>query len=541
MQSIHDAEQIGPILRELILKWAGKVFPKNIPEILVVDACKEPIGYTLGSAITLAVTAQYDRSYAFGDYRVYMGPVDDVEEEAAADRGYLLPEEQRSGHAITDGLVWLLRGRVLHIARVDEASLATRDHSPLNNEGRKKVLTEIFHTPFAKLFMTCKTPPTEGETVAAFGKFYGEVSKTVLTRTETDIQTNVDRLADLNAQVQQTLSTLVHQREQLRLLKLAVNEKCAKTEVNIERIGRQLHRLVGPRIESITISEKELTAVHKDVVIEDAESGETSELGDIRLRLLLEDGKDLIRFEGVSNNEDRSGYIHPHVAKNGAPCLGNIGNDVGKLLEQREWGTLVLLLDEFLRSYNDENPYMQWFGGDRDEYDACYEGGDESCADCHDSNCPYWADRWDRCHENCSTQDCMWCANTACAYIEEELAECRSNHTRAECLKCRIAHCGHHPASEEECHEWNADDCDECERRGECLAWAGEKESDCYDEYGPGRCESCAHAPDCQVLRTTPVDGQDAGEADAPQPEPAGAAVGGGGAATESLDAGGAG
>ena len=510
MLSIHDAAQIGPELRGLIDEWLHEVFPADAPEILVAADCNSAPSYTLGPLVTLAVSGDYERSYIFNDHRVYMSPLTEPENLNDCDCGYLLPVDECCGSAIYDGLLWVLAGRTLRIARLDEASLADNDHTLLNSEARRMVLTELFREPFMRLFTRCKEPPGEAETIAAFGKFHAQISALTLSRTEADIQANIERMADLNRQLQQTLTALAHQREQLRLLKLACNIKCPATGATIERIGRQLHRLAGARIESISIGANELSALHKDVSIESAD-GETSELGDIRLSLSLADDRELIRFERVRDNEDRDGYFHPHIAQNGAPCLGNIGEDVAKLLEQREWGTLLLLLDEFLRSYNDQNPYVQWFGEDSEEdaYEECYENGEYNCIECHDSGCPYWDGRFRRCHESSTNNDCVWCANCDCQYFEDELNECRANHKPAQCLDCKVEHCVYHFDDEEECYDNNADECAECARREECDAYQRE----------------CAEPHPAQTCG----------------PESAAAADGGGGETVESLDAGGGG
>jgi len=470
MLSIHDATQIGPLLQALILEWAQELFPDKTPEILVASEAEAQSLYTLGPLITLSVSGEYERSYAFGDYRVYMGPLTEAVDKCAC--GYLLPEAERRGHVICDGLLWTLNGRSLRIARLDESSLAAADRTVLNIEARRMVLTELFREPFIRLFTLCREQPSETETIAAFEKFHAQISAQALIRTGADIEANLERLGELNRQLQDTHKALLHQREQLRLLKQACNDKCLKTGAVVERIGRQLHRLVGGRIQSISISSTELSVLHKYVSIESA-SGETSELGDIRLHLNLADDKELIRFERVCDNEDRSGYFHPHIATNGSPCLGNIGEDVAKLLEQREWGTLILLLDQFLNSYNDQNPYIAWFEeeSEDDEHESCYENGDYSCSRCNDSSCPYWDGRWRRCHDDSTTSDCMWCANTDCDYFENELTECRREHTRAQCLACKVEHCVHHYDNEEDCFEDNSDECPECERREECQAW----------------------------------------------------------------------
>ena len=365
----------------------------------------------------------------------------------------------------------------MYIGRIDENSIRFQNGLEVTFGTKRALLTSIFRDGFDWACRNAMQTPGLVETTRRFGSFYTALSRQSLERTQQDIRDNEANLLELNRQYHQLVAKLTRQREEERLLRLAINVKCGRTVNAVQRISQQLQSLVGERFQSISISDAELVAVHTDVQIEDPESGEVSELGDIRCRIELT-GKELVKFEPAGNNEWRGNYFHPHVSTDGSPCLGNIGDDVNKLMAQREWGTLLLLLDEFLMSYNPLDPYTQWFDPDRDEYDDCLDAGEASCTDCHDRDCPHWISRWERCYENSSSRDCLDCANPECPFIDDVRDDCRNEGSPYDCLICQREWCLLHPENEEDCRERNEPECPDCPHRDECQAWADEDEDE---------------------------------------------------------------
>ena len=150
------------------------------------------------------------------------------------------------------------------------------------------------------------------------------------------------------------------------------------------------------------------------------------------------------------------GYHHPHVSQDGTPCLGNISSTVYYLMLHQDIYQLVTLLIQFLKSYNEQNPYLKinyWDPDYEDEndpidrYESCYEDSSAyDCVICQDSNCPYHEEAQERCHEarqnpneciNC-TADCIYSGNyDACftAQMETDTPGCRA---------CTYTDCPHH-------------------------------------------------------------------------------------------------
>lgn len=98
-------------------------------------------------------------------------------------------------------------------------------------------------------------------------------------------------------------------------------------------------------------------------------------------------------------------YPHPHIARGGSPCLGNISRAVPNYLKKGQYGILLSLMLEFLTSYNSGSPYQtldHWkyytnkdnipgqAAPDKVEEEICPNCGDAGCyrcGDCDEWNC----------------------------------------------------------------------------------------------------------------------------------------------------------
>ena len=483
MENLHETTRIAEILKTLMQEWLLRFPADQRPIVQVKEDDRSDVAYMLGSVATIVTNSEYEVTALNGDFRFYMAPTNAA---ISSEKRKSLNEDRKRWIPSTRGPdiqvpyshgAWALDGSTLYIGRIDENSIRFQNGLEVTFGTKRTLLTSIFRDGFDWACRNAMRAPSPIETTRRFGSFYAALSRQSLERTQQDIRDNEANLLELNRQYHQLVTKLTRQREEERLLRLAVNVKCGRTVNAVQRISQQLQSLVGERFQSISISDTELVTVHTDVQIEEPNSGETSELGDIRCRIELT-GKELITFEPAGNNEWRSNYFHPHVSTEGSPCLGNIGDDVNKLMARREWGTLLLLLDEFLMSYNPLDPYTQWFDTDSDEYDDCLESGEASCTDCHDRDCPHWISRWERCYENSSSSDCLDCANPECPFIDDVRDDCRNDGNPYECLQCHREWCLLHPENEEDCRERNEPECPDCEHRSECQAWADEEEED---------------------------------------------------------------
>jgi hypothetical protein len=158
----------------------------------------------------------------------------------------------------------------------------------------------------------------------------------------------------------------------------------------------------------------------------------------------------------ITNLEKKvKGYHHPHISQDGTPCLGNISSTVYYLLIHQDIYQLITLLIEFLKSYNEQNPYVGIEHWDPDyeeddpieQYESCYEDSSPyDCVICSDSDCPFHDDAQGRCHETRDNpDDCVECT-ADCRYARNYEAcfeNQRDSHT-SECRTCQIIACPHH-------------------------------------------------------------------------------------------------
>lgn len=199
-----------------------------------------------------------------------------------------------------------------------------------------------------------------------------------------------------------------------------------------------LVKMVGKGLRDFEVDHQELRAITEPIDIH--WNGMTYDLGSFELRIPVVEGSLLIH----QRNTERivEGYPHPHINSQGVPCLGNIAITVGELLGEGRYGQLVILLLEFLRSYNEDNPYLRlerwdpdWEDDEEDRFESCYrEATLKECATCGDYDCPYHDGAQRRCYENTDTKRCIECGE--CDLSSEATDQCREDHERWECVSC---------------------------------------------------------------------------------------------------------
>ena len=226
-----------------------------------------------------------------------------------------------------------------------------------------------------------------------------------------------------------------------------------------------LVRMLGKGLTDLQVDERELRAFTDHIEV--CWNGVDYDLGKFEIRIPLQEGTLLIH----QKNPDRivDGFPHPHVNSQGVPCLGNITGTVGELMGEAQYFQLVTLLLEFLRSYNEDYPYLRiehwdpdWEDEDEDRFDQCYRNASLSeCAACSDWDCHFREGAQRRCFENTDTMDCIECSD--CDLSSEATEDCRNNHAASECVSCTR-------------------DC----------AFAGDEYA-CFDSHEGADCPTCTH------------------------------------------------
>ena len=212
------------------------------------------------------------------------------------------------------------------------------------------------------------------------------------------------------------------------------------TKKRIERKAREDHsglvRLLGRGLGSVEVEDGFLRAVTTPVEI--MWCGAIYEMGRYIISIPLVEGRLTIKSQ---DGHEAEGYPHPHIATDGAPCLGNMGATVAQLLGEGEHFQLVTTLLEFLRSYNPDNPYLRlerWdpdWQDDDDRFDSCYDNASLSdCATCNDDDCHHLDGAQSRCYEHTDTNDCIECAG--CSRRRCAIDHCRERHESHQCVTC---------------------------------------------------------------------------------------------------------
>ena len=208
-----------------------------------------------------------------------------------------------------------------------------------------------------------------------------------------------------------------------------------------------LKKLVPVSYSSIKFTRNGLEAITPKISIE--YDGVIYEIGRFEVKINLERLE--IGFRNLDNSID--GYPHPHINNSGIACWGSLEEDIERLIAEEDLYGLLVVIGEFLRSYNPENPYLKieyWdpdYDPEEDErmrYEECREQVSlRDCVECGDENCPYYSDAEEVCYEDREVIECASCPITFCRYHRNALLECQS--TRLEdpirCISCESRDC----------------------------------------------------------------------------------------------------
>ena len=239
----------------------------------------------------------------------------------------------------------------------------------------------------------------------------------------------------------------------------------------------QIIRMLGKGLRALQIENSTLRA--STIPVEIIWDGGRYEMGSYCIHIPLGTGRLTIHLEEGGSKVD--GYPHPHISTDGTPCLGNIGGTLAQLLGEGEHAQAITLLLEFLRSYNEDNPYVRlekWdpeYEDEDDRWESCYDNSALSdCATCDDDDCPHREDAQSRCYENTDTDDCIQCAG--CDLHREAIDNCRGNHPPEECVTCNNDCI--YADDEETCFEaHDGENCPDC-NNNECTHFCEEDDDD---------------------------------------------------------------
>lgn len=201
-----------------------------------------------------------------------------------------------------------------------------------------------------------------------------------------------------------------------------------------------------------------------------------------------------VHIEKLPDTRTFDTYIHPHIARDGHVCWGNVGTRIGSLLANGQIGQACVLVLEFLQSYNNPGAYhpMEDDEDGASRWENCYENAaPRDCVHCDDSDCPYYDDAMDRCRDSGDGDQCCRCSIGECSHRDSARNECRAENreTPWNCVNCDTTGCGHH-LDEGECADGaSAEICSECPELGCEHRHAAELEP---------KCDGCPYFVHCE-------------------------------------------
>jgi hypothetical protein len=217
------------------------------------------------------------------------------------------------------------------------------------------------------------------------------------------------------------------------------------TDIRIRREAERefvsLMDLVPQAFEHVAVEDDRLVAQTYPIRIPSDEGD--YDLGSFQIAIQFD--SDEVRITKTTG-EKPDGYPHPHVSTSGVPCFGNIGPGLMKLLVEGQYAAALAVLRQFLGSYNRADAYIKLEHFDPDwadvRFDRCYETvSSDDCVDCEDTDCPYHADRFERCWENRRDDAdgltaCIRCRE--CSYHENAERSCRESAPIRQCIDCQL-------------------------------------------------------------------------------------------------------
>lgn len=163
----------------------------------------------------------------------------------------------------------------------------------------------------------------------------------------------------------------------------------------------------------------------------------------------------------------RTGYIHPHIDRQGFACFGGYGSLLQTAAFNSDIATLLITMNKFIREYNDSNPYINLIPSDYKDnlfcpkypncfdceqgpdcslfFEGCHESLDDytHCRDCDFSECPYLKTELQKCfldtfpRESILLEKCSGCYNFPSCISSSEIESCyENNHESCDKYSC---------------------------------------------------------------------------------------------------------
>ena len=302
-----------------------------------------------------------------------------------------------------------------------------------------------------------------------------------ITRTKEDVTLNDRVIAEKTYEIARLIRKNQELRERAAFLeshtKMRVRRESEREFLSLMKLAPEAFREVDVQGDRIIARTYPVSMDHRD---------RDYELGAYQVTIRLDADEVLI---ATLDGEKHDGFPHPHVSTSGVPCFGNIGPSIAKLLVEGQYAAAQSVILEFLRSYNAGDAYIRLENWDPDwddeRWESCFDNASpDECVDCEESDCPHYADRYERCWE-------------ATPYGRDALARC---------IRCR--ECAYHEEAEQICRDGGSPpECIDCSLP--CRFAQDEDDMDACNDDNPEACAGCT-VERCQYQGTEPDEEEDA-------------------------------
>ena len=297
-------------------------------------------------------------------------------------------------------------------------------------------------------------------------------------RMQTDINENDYAISRKTQEIVELVQKNMEMKEGVECIKQVGT---ARKRENAIREFRELLKLQPKPFRSITFDDISLTAATGPIEIDHEDY--VYDLGRFEVEIAFTTNSLEIRNQESDRIVD--GYHHPHVNSSGQPCLGNISLSLTKLLAAKDYVPALILIHQYLQSYNADDAYLKlerWDPDWRDDEDEscedCFRNAATlDCVECDRDGCPYWDDRHVRCAEFAQLYTCVRCRD--CDEWNVQVEMCRDSSSPQSCVTCDESRCPN-AGDVQLCYdEHSGDECIDCDNT-DCKFYT-EEEEDKYD------------------------------------------------------------
>jgi hypothetical protein len=309
---------------------------------------------------------------------------------------------------------------------------------------------------------------------------FAGVMTRALDQTLTSMERNImDNEFDVKQKTQEIVE-LVQKNQEMKLSIEAIQAVgAARKRENAIREFRELLKLQPKPYRSITFDDSYIKAetgpieiVHEDYVYH---------MGRFEVEIAFTTNS--LEIRNLEPDRIVDGYHHPHVSGSGLPCLGNISLSLSKLLAAKQYVPALVLIHQYLESYNDADAYLKlerwdpdWREDEDESCEDCFRNSATlDCVECDRDGCPYWDDRYTRCAEFAQLYTCVRCRD--CDEWETQVELCRDSSSPQSCVTCDENRCPNAGDVQLCSDEHNGDECIDCDNH-DCKFYTEEKEED---------------------------------------------------------------